>query len=71
MSYPTSWNGDPEPDDEPQSILVPCEACGSEGRIYRGHPNDPHPRDCGPCPECGGTGEIEGELIIMEDLEWK
>src|SRR5262245_48683857 len=38
-------------------MIVLCEACGSEGRIYSGHPDDPNPTDCGPCPVCDGTGE--------------
>jgi hypothetical protein len=33
-----------------------CRRCGSEGRLYSGHPNDPHPVDAGECPDCGGTG---------------
>lgn len=45
-------------------ILINCRACGGEGRVLKGHPNDPHPRDCGPCPTCDGTGielaETEG-----------
>ena len=51
--------------------IVPCEHCGTEGRIYRGHANDPHPRDCGPCPACEGTGReiIETDSIGMEDIE--
>jgi hypothetical protein len=54
---------------ETQFIL--CEACGSEGRIYSGHPNDPHPRDEGPCPVCEGTGraEIPVESITLDDLK--
>jgi hypothetical protein len=47
-------------------VLVLCEACGSEGRRYSGHPNDPHPRDEGPCSECGGTGEL---LVPSEPAE--
>jgi len=51
--------------------IVPCEACGTEGRIYRGHPNDPHPRDAGPCPVCEGTGSevIETWPIEMDDFD--
>jgi hypothetical protein len=50
--------------------IVPCEHCGSEGRIYEGYGNDPHPRDCGPCLVCEGTGGeiIETEPITLEDL---
>jgi hypothetical protein len=48
-----------------------CEYCGSEGRIYRGHPNDPEPRDDGPCPVCEGKCEVEIWTlpIEMEDLD--
>lgn len=51
--------------------IVPCEACSTEGRILRGHPNDPNPEDCGPCLYCEGTGGeiIETEPIEMEDLD--
>lgn len=59
--------------------IVLCEACGSEGRIYRaalrrGPPWDdgaPCEDDCGPCPCCDGTGlaVIETEPIEMEDLD--
>ncbi len=53
------------------TLLVLCEACGSEGRIYRGHSNDPEPRDCGPCEVCNGTGkaEVECEPITIDDLD--
>lgn len=49
--------------------IIPCEYCGSEGRILRGHPNDPYPRDCGPCPVCEGTGSevIEVEPLTMDE----
>lgn len=52
-----------------RSILVLCEACQSEGRIYRGQYDDE--RDCGPCPVCEGTGEVlvHSEPVTMEDLE--
>ena len=43
---------------------VPCEVCGSEGRIYRGLYDDE--RDCGECPECKGTG---GMLVRLEPVE--
>lgn len=51
--------------------IVPCEYCGSEGRIYVGHGNDPHPRDDGPCPACEGTGSeiIETEPVALDDLD--
>jgi hypothetical protein len=46
--------------------IVFCEWCGSEGRIYHGHPNDPQPLDYGECPHCEGTG---GEIIRTQPLE--
>lgn len=51
--------------------IIGCEHCGTEGRIYSGHPNDPHPRDCGPCPVCDGECSvvIEVEPIEMEELD--
>jgi hypothetical protein len=47
-----------------------CEHCGSEGRIYRGHPNDPNPIDCGECPVCEGTGYvlIPTEPVTEEEI---
>lgn len=48
--------------------LVPCQVCGSEGRLFSGHPNDPNPKDEGPCLACEGTGnEIVDVLPIEED----
>lgn len=49
--------------------IVLCEACGSEGRIYRGLYEDE--RDCGPCLVCEGTGHevIATEPIEMHDLD--
>ena len=49
--------------------IVPCEACGTEGRILRGQYEGE--RDCGQCPVCNGTGceIIEVEPIEMADLE--
>jgi hypothetical protein len=57
-------NGQPQ-----TTILVPCEACGSGGRMFVGSYEDE--RDIGECPVCQGTGreEVEGELIEMEDLD--
>lgn len=51
------------------TILVLCEACGSEGRMFVGSYEDE--RDIGECPVCHGTGreEVEGEPIEMEDLD--
>jgi hypothetical protein len=50
------------------TILVLCEACGSEGRVFVGSYEDE--RDVGECPVCHGTGreEVESEPIEMEDL---
>jgi hypothetical protein len=50
--------------------IVPCEHCGTEGRIYSGYSNDPHPKDEGPCPACEGTGGeiVEVEPITLDDL---
>lgn len=54
-----------------ETRFINCEYCGTEGRIFRGHPNDPHPRDAGPCPVCDGEGVVETEVepVEMEDLE--
>lgn len=51
--------------------FITCEHCRGEGRIFVGHPNDPHPRDSGPCPVCNGEclEEIGVEPIELEDLE--
>ncbi len=51
--------------------FINCEHCGTEGRIYVGRPNDPNPRDDGPCPVCNGecAVEIEVEPVTMDDLE--
>lgn len=56
--------------------FITCEHCGGEGRIFVGHPNDPHPRDAGPCLVCDGecveeigVEEIGVEPIELEDLE--
>lgn len=50
--------------------IVPCEACGSEGRIYIANGDDretgaPQERDGGPCPYCEGIG---GEIISVETI---
>lgn len=44
--------------------VVLCEACGSEGRVYRGRFDDEW--DCGPCECCEGTG---GEVIRVWPIE--
>jgi len=51
-------------------ILVLCEACQSEGRIYT-NDGGPYEIDNGECPVCKGRGEVfvECEPITMEDLE--
>lgn len=50
-------------------VLVPCECCQSEGRLYRGQYEDE--RDCGECPVCEGTGGalVDSEPVTMEDLD--
>lgn len=50
--------------------IVPCDHCGSEGRLYSGHANDPDPRDDGPCPACEGTGGeiIETDPVTLDDM---
>lgn len=68
MAAPGYWDDD-EPEDS-RSFL--CDACGSEGRVYRshsGHPNDPDTIDCGPCPVCEERGLVAGEPIELEDLD--
>lgn len=49
--------------DKPDVRVVLCEACGSEGRIYRGQYDDE--RDCGECPACEGTG---GEIVAVTPI---
>lgn len=53
-----------------ETRFIICETCGGEGRELCGHPNDPHPRDCGPCPACEGERviEIEVEPVTLEDI---
>lgn len=45
--------------------IVPCEACGTEGCRYFGHPNAPDHEYCEPCPYCEGTG---GEIVTVEPV---
>lgn len=49
--------------------FVLCERCGSEGRLYSGHSNDPNPRDVGRCSDCDETGyaEVPVEPMTMEE----
>ena len=56
-------------EDTPDVRIVLCEACGSEGRIYRGQYDDE--RDCGECPACEGTGGeiIDVARITLEDQQ--
>jgi hypothetical protein len=35
-----------------------CPICGGEGRKLTGHPNDPEPRDEGPCDYCEGKAQL-------------
>lgn len=48
--------------------IIPCQHCGSEGRLYARQYEDE--RDVGECPVCEGTGGeiIETEPITLEDL---
>lgn len=49
--------------------IIPCEACGTEGRLYvtdYDYENGWGERDDGPCPWCEGTG---GELIETQSIE--
>jgi hypothetical protein len=50
--------------------IVPCDACGTEGRIYRQGRHCWDEIDYGQCPYCEGTGGeiIEVQPIDMEDL---
>lgn len=53
--------------------MIPCEYCGTEGRIYStrsGHPNDPDTIDNDPCPVCKGACEVEIEAqpVTLDDL---
>jgi hypothetical protein len=51
-------------------VLMPCECCQSEGRIYRSD-GGPDETDCGQCPICEGTGMalIESEPLALEDFD--
>lgn len=51
----------------PRTIFVPCEYCQREGRILRQGRNVWDEVDCGPCPECHGTGVIEVETQVAAD----
>ena len=50
------------------ALIVLCEHCGSEGRLYTGQYDDE--RDNGECPVCEGTGSevVETEPISEDDL---
>lgn len=52
-------------------IFIQCPSCLGEGREFQGHPNDPDPRDGGPCWTCNGERvvEVETQPITMEDLD--
>ena len=43
--------------------LVTCPSCGGEGRELHGHPNDPHPKDYGPCEKCHGEGRVGHDSV--------
>lgn len=38
--------------------IIPCQACGGEGRIWKSRygGNDPDVWDAGECPNCEGSG---------------
>ena len=42
---------------------VTCPSCGGEGRELHGHPNDPHPKDYGPCEKCHGEGRVGHDSV--------
>ena len=42
---------------------VTCPSCGGEGRELHGHPNDPHPKDYGPCEKCHGEGRVGRDSV--------
>jgi hypothetical protein len=50
--------------------IVPCQACGTEGRRLVAVAGQWDPEDRGPCPVCKGTGGeiIETQAIEFEDL---
>lgn len=54
---------------EAEYRVIPCEACGSEGRVLTSD-GGPYDKDHGPCPYCDGTGSelIEVQPITIEDL---
>jgi hypothetical protein len=55
---------DPDDDPEGRGVIehrITCPSCAGEGRDLRGHPNDPDPKDYGPCDVCGGTGRVAPE----------
>jgi hypothetical protein len=41
-----------------------CPICGGEGRKLAGHPNNPEPRDQGPCDYCHGKAQIRITIWI-------
>jgi hypothetical protein len=50
-----------------ETVFVPCDVCGSEGRKLTMRGNDPDTeRDHGPCPVCEGTGSIEVAAEVVE-----
>jgi DnaJ-class molecular chaperone len=47
---------------------IDCPVCDGTGRAWSGsHPNDPSPRDAGPCCECHGSGRVEVELTLVDE----
>lgn len=66
MAQPGYWD---EPPEDERDIDVPCEVCGTEGRIYRGQYENE--RDCGECPACQGKGgvQVPTKPITADDLD--
>lgn len=59
--------------DRPLTVMVLCEACGGEGKLYtsRYGGNDPDVWPIGLCEVCNGTAyvDVTSEPVEMEDLD--